>query len=285
MELRFSINLISLFVVSVCFYFSGMFLNSLVIISFWRSAQLRRKFCYFMIMVLSCCDLLLVLINHPFIATVAMLWLTKDGNRRLALTLIDVPSVFLGFSLLALLVMNFDRYLATYYPIFHRTSMTRKNLLTLLAILNFVELVLVLMFVKFVVSEQVATLIFKIIFAPPLLFMNYKLFTIARRSRGNRGISPNMRKIFSFKSVSSCLLAVACFMAMSIPSLVYIGLSMNSKQKTLDDAHLVEMWAKTIGSMNATFNCLIFYWKNKILRYEGKKVIKVIEEKCGKVCS
>jgi hypothetical protein len=29
-------------------------------------------------------------------------------------------------------------------------------------------------------------------------------------------------------------------------------------------------------SMNATFNCLIFYWRNKTLRKEGMKVIKSI---------
>jgi hypothetical protein len=42
-------------------------------------------------------------------------------------------SVFLGFSLLALLVMNFERYLATYYPIFHRTSVTKGRLFRLCA--------------------------------------------------------------------------------------------------------------------------------------------------------
>jgi hypothetical protein len=26
--------------------------------------------------------------------------------------------------------------------------------------------------------------------------------------------------------------------------------------------------------MNSTFNCLIFFWKNKILRTEGMKLIK-----------
>jgi hypothetical protein len=45
-----------------------------------------------------------------------------------------------GFSLFTLLVMNFDRYLATSYPIFHRTSVTKGRLLTLLAILIIVEI-------------------------------------------------------------------------------------------------------------------------------------------------
>ena len=63
---------------------------------------------------------------------------------------------------------------------------------------------------------------------------------------------------------------------MSIPSLVYFVLRQTSKetQFTLDDAHLAGLWAATVSTMNSTFNCLIFYWKNKTLRAEGKKVIK-----------
>jgi hypothetical protein len=44
---------------------------------------------------------------------------------------LDIPlslsNTFLAFSMLALLVMNLDRYLATCYPIFHRTSVTKED--------------------------------------------------------------------------------------------------------------------------------------------------------------
>ena len=77
MELVYFVNLIFIFVINILFFFSGICLNSLVIVSFWRSAQLRKKLCYFTIMVLSCCDLLVVLTNHPFLAFVTILWLTE----------------------------------------------------------------------------------------------------------------------------------------------------------------------------------------------------------------
>ena len=64
MEFIYSVNRIFIFVVNILFFVSGIFLNSLVIVSFWRSVQLRKELCYFMIMVLSCCDLLTVLTNH-----------------------------------------------------------------------------------------------------------------------------------------------------------------------------------------------------------------------------
>ena len=278
MELNHFINFILIFAVNVLFFFSGICLNSLVILSFWRSAQLRKKLCYFMIMVLSCCDLLVVLTNHPLMALHAMLWLTEklDVYPSWVDIAFDLANAFVGFSLLALLVMNFERYLATHYPIFHRTSVTKRKLLTLLATLIVVELTLYLMSVNdFVLPHVVFVQIGFIMIFPPMLFINYKLFTIARKSRRNNGKSPEKKKTFSLKNMSSCLLAVACFVVLSIPTFVYIGLRTSLKESsTLDDARIAGFWSKTFASMNSTFNCLIFYWKNKVLRTEGMKVIK-----------
>ena len=117
MELAYFINLIFIFSLNMLFFLLGTCLNSLVIISFLRSVQLRKKLCYFMIMVLSCCDLLVVLTYHPLLALFAMLRLTKmfDAYPSWALICTKLFNIFPALSLLALLVMNFDRYLATYY--------------------------------------------------------------------------------------------------------------------------------------------------------------------------
>ena len=229
-------------------------------------------------MVLSCCDLLAVLTGHPLTALHAMLFLTEklDAHPGWVFIPTKFSTVFVSFSLLALLLMNFDRYLATYYPIFHRTSVTKGRLLTLLAILITVEVTrVVLSFNDFVIPYQVGLLLYIIIFLP-MLFINYKLFTIATKSRRNKAISLEMKKTFSLKNISSCLLAVVCFVVLSIPVFVYIGLRITStaKEFTLDNKVLAGLWASTTTSMNSTCNCLIFYRKRKILRTEGMKVIK-----------
>ena len=278
MELGYFISLIFIFALNVLFFFAGICLNSLVIVSFWRSTQLPKKLCYFMIMILSCCDIIAVLTNNPLLALIATLWLSERFHAlpkwldNSALW----SNIFLGFSLAALLVMNFDRYLATSYPLFHRTSVTKRKLLTLLGILIAVEMTLCLMVRMDVISAAVFVLICFVIVFPPTLFINYKLYTVARKNRRNKLISPHMKKSFSWKNISSCLLAVACFVALWIPAFAYIDLRMTSKEilSTLTNVQLVRLWAKTIASMNSTFNCLIFYWKNKTLRTEGMKVIK-----------
>ena len=282
MELSHFFNLIFIFALNVLLFFSGICLNSVVILSIRRSVMLRKKLCYFMIMVLSCFDLLLVVTNHPFTAVVAMLRLTGKLHYVYP-SCVDIygkfSDTFIGFSLLALLVMNFDRYLATSYPIFHRTSVTKGKLLTLLAILSIMFVTLALISRVYVlISYPVFLLIcFSILFGP-MLFINYKLFRIARKSRRNNGIAPEMKKTFSLKNISSCLLAVACFGVLNIPVSVFIGLSITWKSAlTLDNTYIAALWATTITSMNSTCNCLIFYWKDKILRTEGMKILKKLK--------
>ena len=247
--------------------------------SFWRSVQLRKKSSHFMIMVLSCCDLLCVVTNHPFLAFLAMSWLTEKISVYPIWVHIfsQYTTVVLGFSILALLVMNIDRYLATSHPIFHRTSVTKRRLLGLFAVLVMFEITLVALSLKdIVIPYKTGFLIFYVLIFPPMIFFNYKLFIVARESRKRNRVSTEIKRSFSLRNVSSCLLAVALFLLLSIPAIAYIG--QNTKETfTLDNAGLVRIWGKTIASLNGTFNCLIFYWKNKILRTEGMKVIKSIK--------
>ena len=161
--------------------------------------QLRKKLCYFTIMILSCCDLLVVLTAHPVIALVTMLWLTENISvyPRWLLIYHRLGNMFMCISLIALLVMSVDRYLATHYPIVHRTSVTKGKLLTLFAFLVIIVIALLVMSVNdLVIPIEVDVLIFLIICIPPMLFINYKLFTVARKSRKNNELSPDLKKIF-----------------------------------------------------------------------------------------
>jgi hypothetical protein len=66
MKLYSLVNLIFLcIIVNGFFTFFGIFLNSVVIISLWRSAQLRKGTGNFMILVLSSFDLLVIIVGHP----------------------------------------------------------------------------------------------------------------------------------------------------------------------------------------------------------------------------
>ena len=170
MDLNVYIHLLFLCVVNIVFSFFRIVLNTLVIASFWKSSQLRKKLCHFMIMVLSCFDLVAVVTIYPAILLYLSSWLREDYDllRKMKMYL-HISDVFLGFSFLTLLVMSFERYLGAYYPIFHRTSVTKRRLLTLLAILLVVHTTLYVISTNdMIISWTLVLIIGAIVLLPPL---------------------------------------------------------------------------------------------------------------------
>ena len=128
MDSNVYIQLTFLCVVNIIFAFSGTVLNTLVIVSIWKSSLLRKKLCHFMIMVLSCFDLVSIVTIHPGVLLYLISWLREDHDLFFKMTIyLDFVCMPLGFFLFTHLVMNIERYLGAYYPIFHRTSVTRRR--------------------------------------------------------------------------------------------------------------------------------------------------------------
>ena len=283
MDLDIYIQLAFLCVVNILFAFSGIVLNTLVIASFWKSSQLRKQLCHFMIMVLSCFDLVAVIIFYPGLLLHIILSFKQDYDLlRKLMIYFHVSGAFLGFPLLALLVMSTERYLGAYYPVFHRTSVTRRRLLIPLAmLLIFLTTLTALSTNNLVIPRAVATTTFAVIIFLPILFINFKLFKISRKVRRRKAVSPEQRITINLKNVSTCLFSVAGIVLLSIPTSVYIVFNINIKTKTelTSNAALSQIWASSIFAMNCTFNSLIFFWKNKVLRIEGIKILKTLKDR------
>ena len=277
MDLNVYIQLIFLCIVNIIFTFSGIILNTLVIASFLKSSQLRKKLCYFMILVLSCFDFIAVITSHPEFVVYLGVWLTENYALLNKLKIYEyLASVFVGFSFFALLMMNLERYLGTYYPIYHRTSVTRRKLLSFLAmLLIFITVLMILVIVK-VIPPAAGTVIFAVIGFAPFMFINYKLYRISKQNRRNNAISPQQRSKRNLKNVSTCLLAAACVAVLSIPHSFYVVFSFVGNEKTTN-ARLSYVWAFALQTMNSSFNSLIFFWKNKVLRAEGLKILNTMK--------
>ena len=263
---------------------AGIFLNSVVIISLCKSTQLRKKLCYFMIFVLSCFDLAAVAINHPII-----IWFSIETFLEIRIELLHSIAVCTGillnsYSVFALLTLNFERYLALNYPFFHQKSVTKKRVLLALACNCFLETILVaLTFQDLVISYHVKIIIIVSIFLPFFFFLTYKILKIAvTKTRSDDPKAENASKTeakFRGRSIlkkfsTSYLAVVFCFICYALV-IIYCGVCigyLKPKGQICDKKY--EQWLSTIFCMNSTFNCLIFFWKNSILRREGMKVIK-----------
>ena len=282
MDLNIYIQFIFFCSVNTIFTFSGIVLNTLVMASIWKSAQLRKKLCHFMIMVLSWLDLLTVITNYPPLLLFLIFWLRKDFDLLPKMEIyICVSNSFIGFSFLALLVMSIERYLGTYYPIFHRTSVTRRRLLTLLAVLlSFHTTFFMISNNDIIISRNLVIIIWIIVVFCPLVYLNFKLFTISRQIRRRKGTSLEKRTTINLKSISTCLLVVACLVVLSISTSVSIVFDIISDDKLSSNGrlHVAYFWALTTFNVNCTLNSLIFFWKNKVLRTEGIKILKTLKD-------
>ena len=282
MDLNVYIQLIFLCVVNIIFAFSGIVSNTLVIASFWNSSQLRKKLCHFMIMVLSCFDLVAAVTNNSGILVYLISWLKEDYHDLLLIRkmYLDFVILFHGFSFLVLLVMSIERYLGAYYPIFHRTSVTRRRLLTLLAILLIFQTTLqVISSSDMIIPRPLNLIIFIIIVFPILVYLNFKLFKISREVSGRKSTSPDKRTGINLKSISTCLLVVACLVVLSIPTSIYIIFNMGTENEQASNARLSFIWTATIYTMNCTLNSLILFWRNKVLRTEAIKLLKTLKDR------
>ena len=275
-----SVNAVFLCLVNVVFMIAGIFLNSVVIITLKRSSQLRKKLCYFTILLLSCFDIAVVTITHPNLIFSAVSWCTDDveDHRKLVIRMI-VASDLTGLSSSALLALSVERYLAIKYPFFHQTAVTKKRLGLFLAFLAVVIVSLSsLLFLDTAVIRNVV-FVFVLSFLLLIIYFNYNMFIIAKskdKSRSTRRgeAEGNPRRKFNLKQISTCLIAVGCFFICSFPLILYSVLRCTyTLSQHGQYTPIFRFWAMTFVSMNSTLNCVIFFWRNSVLRREGMKIV------------
>jgi hypothetical protein len=117
------------------------------------------------------------------------------------------------------------------------------------------------------------------------IFLNYKMFIIAKSKREVERAASNSTATSSYQerkkhklslnNISTCYLAVGCFLVCLFPHIIYSALSLILETPWYNRQILLfHIWCVTFISLNSTINCLIFFWRNSILRREGMKTVK-----------
>jgi hypothetical protein len=291
--IAYKVNAIFLCGVNVLFLFLGIFLNSLVIISLLNS-QLRKKLCYFMILVLACFDLAVVVVYHPLNITETLLsWIF--ANTSYYPDVVYIMRHFYVFSMTALLTMTLERYLAMLYPFFHEKSVTKTRLTIVFVSMQLPFGILSLLYIAFQLNgthkiyiELTELAVTGAVFVA-IFFFNYKVFCMVEILRQreivtlgnfNDSVAVNIqvkKSKVSLANVSTCLLSVVCLSVCYLPSVVLIILERTERVDRSDQTVLIiGSWLDTLLTANSTLNCLIFFYKNGTLRRHGIKIM----EKC-----
>ena len=277
------INAVFLCLVNGSFMIAGIFLNSVVIVTLKRSSQLRKKLCYFMILILSCFDLAVVMYSH----SIRILWAIslstgtyQQYEDRFSNWGYVIVYNLVAFSVSTLIVMNVERYLALKYPFFHHTAVTKRRLGLSLAVLMTIVVSVSPLFYFYRKTFGYAIISVFIFFTLSLFaYLNYNIFVIARSKREGRRATMSFhqerkRWKLNVKNISTCGLAVGCFLIFSFPTILHYILRHTDALPNERFVRLSGLWSSTFMAMNSTFNCVIFFWKHSILRCEGMKTIK-----------
>ena len=271
------VNLISLCIVNGFFIFAGVFLNSKVIISLWKSPQLRKGNCHFMIFMLSCVDLAVVIVAHPtlILLSIALSFEVKTAYR-IGMYFRNLHLILQGLEFGVLLSMNMDRYLAIAYPFFHQSNITKRRFFQFMFVIQLIfnlpiiygmilthigmRMQLHTYRTQFKVISIYTVITFALLISA-MVFMNYRMFKIAKEKR------QAMPNSVILKRNSTCLWVIGCFLICTIPLIVYCllracNVSFMQKENVWKT---FQHWQSTIGTMNCTFNCVILFWRNRFL--------------------
>ena len=177
-------NSIAACVVNIVFAITGTILNSLVLYIFWKSTKMRSKLSYFVIMLLSSVDLAVVTIVHStfFLQTISEI----NGTPNCIYKVSYWSSLFFftGISVLTLLIMNLERYTAIIHPFLHRTTVKKRRLMFILALLRLIIVVnTVSLFLYWRLCTIITITVISILCCTSL-FTYTSIFRVARRRQG-----------------------------------------------------------------------------------------------------
>ena len=262
------INLIFVCIVNGFFAFAGIFLNSGVIISLWKSPQLRRGNCHFMIFVLSCFDLLVIIFAHPTIILLSIPSFEETTVSQIGMILKEIYVTLQALEFCVLLTMSLDRYLAVVHPFFYQARITKGRIVKFMIFIQLPSLCVPILRYLCRVSHMQNLIYIYVIITVALIFcmicyMNYKIFVIARNKT-----RPTHGSTIEFKRNSTCVWVIACFLICTVPAIAYNALKFGASNVIRNESFWTtfRLWSFTITALNCTFNSVILFWKNRFLR-------------------
>jgi Ca2+/Na+ antiporter len=194
-----------------------------------------------------------------------------------------------GSSLFALLTLNVERFLALTCPFFHQASVTKTRLLCFQAFLTVIIVGLspVLLHFNAKMFANIVVVVFFLLLLFVFIYLNYKMFKIAKSKREDERVvsttatsmdENRKTRILNLKSISTCSLAVSCFIFSSFPQILCSALRLASALSERQFL-LFNLWTIMFISVNSTLNSVIFFWRNSILRREGMKIVNAFRRR------
>ena len=280
-------SIIAVSILNVIFGIVGTFLNTLVLLVFLKSKDMRRKTGYLSIMILSATDLIVVTSIPPVFLVNAIPKILGTPRCLYSIFYNIVIKTTPVLSANSLIIMNIERYLAIVHPIFHHTTVTKQKIFWTFGILGCVLLICAAINLTW---HSIGGLIYSVlafIICSTTLFQYVSIFFIARKASlrritdvNNKEMSKEMLFLRDLKMARAYFCIVLLCFLYYLPIAIISGITQHfMANKETRNAFL--HWNLSVPPlilMNATLNCLIFFWGNRQLRKQGWELIKNVRK-------
>ena len=276
---------IAVCILSVIFGIVGTFLNTLVLFVFLKSKKMRQKTSYFSIIILSATDLIVVTsIPAMFlVSSIPEILGTPQCFSRICYVVVSRTTPLLSAS--SLIIMNIERYLAIVHPILHRTSVTKGKIIFAFIVIGFIFFTCAAINFAW---KSIGLLIYSVgafIICSITLFQYVSIFYIARKALFCRVAKYSIEET-TMSNIRSNLrdlkLARTCFFIVFLCFICYLPIAILDGvwqhffpyKETWNALFNCILWFAPLIAMNATLNCLIFFWGSRELRKQGWKLVR-----------
>ena len=261
--------------------FPTVLLNGVSILTILRSAQLKGKLCYFLILLQSTIDFAVGAISLPLYALARGSEILGFANCVLVYFCEKTFQVITGTSFLTLFQLTLERYMSIVHPVTHKVHLTKRKLLACTGLLTLFSFLF--NFVKFP-SEAIHSTSIIASVAIVLAFNTYaymKIFRVARNAYSGYRIhdvsvaikEAELEKKTCFKEVKlakSCALVVFLSYLCYVPGLVCYSVYKND----LVNFRVTYSWSMLIIALNSSLNSIVFFWKRPLFRGEAVKILR-----------
>ena len=196
---------------------------------------------------------------------------TKVNECTTFISIQLTASSLIAVSLTTLFLLNLERYLCIAHPFFHRNEITKLRICAtvsvpwMLAILHVFSRLFMDSTTRYLQTLAIITSIV-------LSGCMYMYIFHAGRKMANVGRSRiwTTRNINEYKLAKSCAIVVCCSVVCFIP------VAVTSFLKAEGDAAVfaAAFWSQALAFAGSSMNSIVFFWRNRVLRHEAKKLLQ-----------
>lgn len=263
-------------------------LNSISVLTIWKSSNLKAKLPYFMILMQSIVDLAVGTISLPLYIAMAALELRGNASCVDFVILQAVSFIPIGSSFMTIYLLTCERYLSILHPILHRVYLTKARTSVCFCCAIF------WVTVTGVPIRMIWENVFSTVYAATIsVFLAINTFAYVRiyfavkntRFQSDRigdnsteespsNLAERRKSLRERNLAKSCALVVLISYFCYIPFLVCYFYFRDDPIKFKTALY----WCTTVATLNSCLNSLVFFWKRPLLREEAVKLLRKI---CG----